>query len=90
MVSMKRIIEIIIVSVPYRGSMSFYDELFANDHEFLVSVPYRGSMSFYAQTFFVNSLNYVSVPYRGSMSFYRNGREKQNGKEKFPSPIGVL
>ena len=59
-----------IVSVPYRGSMSFYISLGVRQRKRLVSVPYRGSMSFYYIGSDVEWIFNVSVPYRGSISFY--------------------
>ena len=41
----------ILVSVPYRGSISFYPiKEVMEDEDSNVSVPYRGSISFYTET----------------------------------------
>ena len=59
------------VSVPCRGSMSFYRVIETYIDGRNVSVPCRGSMSFYQYTFECCAhINHVSVPCRGSMSFY--------------------
>ena len=59
------------VSVPCRGSISFYPcYLIKHYWQAFVSVPCRGSISFYDLNRRKEDGEKVSVPYRGSISFY--------------------